>query len=402
MGILKTIQPKLLKEFIWPAKMILLAANPFDPFTAFPQDAAQSASNPSVQSPKRPLMAVLEILKPAFQCPVQIGCNNGHTVAVTASGLSSDRVFELLKALLAGPTCASFKVIAKKIKALPRFVGIHDAGLFRVQGQSSCRDQLADLVHRLFCLCFVFAHDDEVIGISNHDQSRFLHRLIHRMKVEVGKQRADDGTLGRTRLWRPLDQTVENILFQEVLDQFQQPSIGYMPLNVLHQFVMRDAVEVGFQVGVHNMAVAGFQSFLDFPQGILTASVRSESVTGRSKPALEDRFDDQSDRRLNDTIPNGWNTQRPFLFASGFIDVRPFDRARKVYPRPNLFAQFVDVFFQFLFKPLDALMIRPGAAPVSLNGFPGGIKGFGSVHFINQAEPNASFHPLFEGIQHSI
>jgi len=47
-------------------------------------------------------------------------------------------------------------------------------------------------------------------------------------------------------------------------------------------------------------------------------------------------------------------------------------------------------------------MICPGAAAVSLDGLPVGIKGFRSVNFIYQAEPNASFHPLFEGFQHAI
>jgi len=67
MGVLKTKQPKLLKEFIWPAKMIHIATDTFDPFAAFPQDAAQATSDPSVQHRKRPLMAMLEILKPTLK-----------------------------------------------------------------------------------------------------------------------------------------------------------------------------------------------------------------------------------------------------------------------------------------------------------------------------------------------
>jgi len=264
MGILKTKQPKLLKEFIRPAKMIHFATDPFDPFAAFPQDAAQSASNPTIQYRKRPLVAVLEILKPAFQSPVQMGCDIGQTLAVASSGLGSDRVFEFLKAILAGPSCTSFKVVAKKIKSLSRFAYVHDAGLLRVQYQSSFRNQLADLVQSLFCLRFVFAHDNKVVGLTDHGISRFLHRLIHRMKVKVGKQRTDDRALWRARLRRPLGQTVQNILLEEALDQFQQPSVGDVPLNVLHQSVVRNAVEVGPQVGIHDMGIAGLQSLFGY------------------------------------------------------------------------------------------------------------------------------------------
>lgn len=112
MGVLKTKQPKLLKEFIRPTKMIHLAADALCPFAAFPQDAAQSPPDPSVQHRKRPLVAVLEIFKPAFQCPVQIDCNNRQALAITTSGLGSDSVFEFLQTLLTRPTCASLKVVA--------------------------------------------------------------------------------------------------------------------------------------------------------------------------------------------------------------------------------------------------------------------------------------------------
>jgi hypothetical protein len=65
MGILKTKQTKLLIEFIRPAKMIHFTTDPFGPFAAFPQNVAQSPSNPAIQIPKRPLVAVLEVFKPA-------------------------------------------------------------------------------------------------------------------------------------------------------------------------------------------------------------------------------------------------------------------------------------------------------------------------------------------------
>jgi len=89
MGVLKTKQPKLLKEFIWPAKMIHITTDTFSPFALFPQDAAQSLPDPSVQPRKRPLVTVFVIFKPAFQCLVQFGCNIRQTVAIAAPGMGA-------------------------------------------------------------------------------------------------------------------------------------------------------------------------------------------------------------------------------------------------------------------------------------------------------------------------
>lgn len=109
MGVLKIKQPKLLKEFIWPTKMIRLTTDTFGPFAAFPQDAAQAASDPTVQHRKRPLMAMLEILKPSFKRSIHVHRDDGKTITVAASGLGSDGVFEFLQTLLTRPPCTSFK-----------------------------------------------------------------------------------------------------------------------------------------------------------------------------------------------------------------------------------------------------------------------------------------------------
>ena len=48
MGVHKTEKPIFPKEFIWPAKMIHIATDTLGPLAAFPQNAAQTASDPAI------------------------------------------------------------------------------------------------------------------------------------------------------------------------------------------------------------------------------------------------------------------------------------------------------------------------------------------------------------------
>ena len=203
MGIHKTEKPIFLKELIWPAKMIHIATDTLRTFAAFPQDAAQATSDPAVKRRERPLMAVFEILKPSLKRAIHVHRNSGQTCAVTASGLGTNGIFELLQTLLAGPPCASLKVVSEEVKSLTRKGGIHNAGLLRMQDQPPFRNQLLHLVQGIVCLRFITTHNDKIIGISDHLKTRRPHRLINGMEVEVGQQGTDNGALGRTLLRRP-------------------------------------------------------------------------------------------------------------------------------------------------------------------------------------------------------
>jgi alanyl-tRNA synthetase len=136
MGIHKTEKPIFPKEFIWPAKMIHIATDTLGPLAALPQNAAQATSDPAIKRRKRPLMAVLEILKPSPKCAIYVRRNSCQTVAAAATGLGTNGVFELSQALLTGPTCASLEVIPEEVKSLTRKGGIYNAGLLWMQDQS--------------------------------------------------------------------------------------------------------------------------------------------------------------------------------------------------------------------------------------------------------------------------
>lgn len=215
MGIHKTEKPIFPKEFIWPAKMIPIATDTLRPFTAFPQDAAQSTSDPAIKQRKRPLLAMLEILKPSLKRPIYLRCNSEQTVAVAASGLGTNGVFELLQTLLTGPSCASFEVVAEEVKSLTRKGGIYHTGLLWMQDQPPFHNQLLHLVQGFGCFRFITTHNDKVIGIANHLKTRRLHRLINGMEVEVGQQGTDHGALGCSRFRRPPGQSLQDILIEK-------------------------------------------------------------------------------------------------------------------------------------------------------------------------------------------
>ena len=402
MGLHKTEKPMFPKEFIWPAKMIHIATDTLRPFAAFPQYAAQSPPNPSVERRIRPLMAMFEILKPSLKRTIHICRNNGQPITVGATGVGTDDVLELPQALLARPTCASFEVVSEEVKPLTRHSGIHHAGLLGVQYKTPSCNQLMHLVQGIIRLRLVTAHDDKVVGISDHLKTRRLHRFIDGMEVEVGQQGADDGALGCSLLRRPSGQPFQDVLTEKSLDQLQQASIGDIPADFPHQSFMGDAVEVSLQIGIHHMGVTGLHKSVYFPQGVLASSVWPETVTVRSEYHLKNRLHNQPQSRLDYSIPHGGYPQGPLLFTAKLVYIDSLDRSRSVSPCTKIFFQSDNVINKILLKLLHAFMIRPGTASVPSDRLPGGVKGCWPVHLINQAEPYVSFHPLNEGLQHAI
>jgi len=96
---------------------------------------SHTASDPAVKRRKRPLIAMFEILKPSLKRSIHVRRDDGQTVAIATPGLGTDGVFELLQTLLAGPSCASLKMVSEKVKTLTRKRGIHYAGLVGMQGE---------------------------------------------------------------------------------------------------------------------------------------------------------------------------------------------------------------------------------------------------------------------------
>src|SRR4030042_3926576 len=371
MGIQKRKQPKLLKEFIWPAKMIHIATDALRPLAAFPQYAAQASPGPAVKRRKRPLMAMFEIFKPSLKRSIHIRRDSGQTVAIAAPGLGTDGVFELLQTLLAGPPCASLKVVSEEVEAVTRKGGIHHAGLLRVQDKTPFRDQLLHLVQSVTRLRLVTTHNDKVIGVSDHLIARRLHRHIHRMEVEVRQKRAYDCSLWRSLLGSPCGQTLHDVLTEETLNQGQHAPISNIPTQFLHQQLMGNAVKVRFKIGIHHAGVTGFQEPVNLSQGVLASSVWPKSVAVPCKSHLENGLDHESQCCLDDQVTHGRYAQRPILVTAEFVYINPSDEPRAVYPRAKLFFESGNVQRKILLELFYALMIRSGASPVPSDCLPG-------------------------------
>ena len=319
MGIHKTEKPMFPKEFIWPAKMIHIATDTLRTLAAFPQDAAQATPDPAVKRRKRPLMAVFEILKPSLKRAIHLRRNGGQTCTVTAPGMGTNGVFELPQTLLAGPPCASLEVVSEEVKSLTRKCGIYHAGLLRMQDQTPFRNQLLHLVQGIICLRFVSTHNDKIVGISDHLKTRRLHRRIDGMEVEVGQQGTDHCALGCSCFGRPPGQPFHDVLTEISFDQLKQASIGNIPADFLHKFLMGNAVKVRLQIGIHHMGVAGLQEPIHFPQGILASSVWPETVTVRFELRLEYRLYNQPYRRLNYPIPHDGTPRAASLYCQACL-----------------------------------------------------------------------------------
>ena len=168
-----------------------------------------------------------------------------------------------------------------------------------------------------------------------------------------------------------------------------------------HQFVLRDTVEVAFEVGIHHPDSACVQQVIHSPQRVFGPASRSESVTVLGQDVLEDRFDHISHRRLHDAILHHWNSQRPEFPAAQLWYPDPFDGLGGVWPlsQPVLHsAQPLGAFQQIL---LCLLAVHSGRSLVLHDRFQGALQVFLFPYFIDQTEPFASFDSSFEGFQHA-
>ena len=99
---------------------------------------------------------------------------------------------------------------------------------------------------------------------------------------------------------------LHDVLAQIALDQLQDAPIADLLFYPRHQPVVRDRVEIAFQVGVHHVGVAFLQQPIDFPQRILATSSRTEAVAALPERRLKDRFNRHFERCLHDAVLHAW------------------------------------------------------------------------------------------------
>ena len=401
MGSFKAKEPSGSKVSIRPAVMIIPSTYSF-PLVTPTQDTPQSTPYPLIQAGEDAFITMLEVLKPSPEDTIHLHNDAFQRFPIRSSRLLANGLFHFLQALCPWPTSAPFEVISKEVKPLPRCSHVHQSCLLGMYPESLLRHLLMHLSQRSFRLFSTTTQDDKIIRVAHHSISGGCHCSIHRIQVDIGHQWTDHGPLRGPFLRCPLRQTFHNPLLQERFQQPQHSPIPYMLLNLPQQWFMGNATEAVLQIRIYDPYISLLQKPFDFPQGILASSLRSKPVTLWMENPLENGFHHKSNSALYDSVSHTRNTQRPLFLAPGLLNVCPQNRSRSIASGAKLLAQLVQIPFKISFKPFKTLMIRPRSPFVRLDPQPSSVECLRSVHLIDQTEPNASFHPLFQGIQHAI
>ena len=96
--------------------------------------------------------------------------------------------------------------------------------------------------------------------------------------------------LRRPLLGRPLLQAVQDALLEERLDQAQHAPVRHLLAHQGHQAVMRDRVEVAFQIGIDDVRVARLEQLVHSTQRVFTSPSGAKAVAVLREVVLEDRF----------------------------------------------------------------------------------------------------------------
>src|SRR5881628_2265061 len=112
-------------------------------------------------------MTVFEVPEPARQRLVHRLNDYSQAVPMSASRFTPNRRFQFGHTLSSRPAIATLKVIAQKVKATA-LRGLHDAGLFRMQPQTSSSRPRLHFCERRSGLGFAAAENDEVVCIAHH------------------------------------------------------------------------------------------------------------------------------------------------------------------------------------------------------------------------------------------
>jgi site-specific DNA recombinase len=213
--------------------------------------------------------------------------------------------------------------------------------------------------------------------------------------------RGEHRALRRAGFRRPLRAVFQDFRLQKRGDQLQHGAVGDLLLQSGHQAVVRNRVEVAFQVGVHDVNVAGLKQLFDPAQGVLASASRSESVAVFREVTLEDRLDDVHDRRLNHPIPHRGNAQGAGFGRSGLGDLDTSHGLRSIRAAAQHIGEFPNAVGKLSLEVLHRRMVYAGRAVVARHLLERRPQIPFGKHLVKQSEPLSSFHSLFQSRQHA-
>jgi len=401
MGIFKAKEPGGPKESVRPSIMVVSSTDPLSLETPS-EDAPQATSYPLVKARKGSPITMLEVFKPSPKRAVHIGNNAFHRVPVGSPRFRANGFLQLYQTLLPRPSSPSLKMIPKEVKPLARGAHVYQSCLLGMQPESFLHHLPLQKSQRLCRFLPTATQDDQIIRIAHHPKSSCCHRSIHRVQIQVRQQWTDDRPLGGPLLRTPLRQSLHDPLFQEHFQQPQHPPIPNVPLYLFEQWLMENAVEVAIDVRIHDPYVSRLKKPVYLPQGVLASASRSKPIASGLEYPLENGFDHQTQRCLNHSVSYARNTQRPLVQTPWLLNVDPSNRSGLIASGAKLLLQLMQILFQIPFKSLKTLVVRPYSPFVRLYLEPSLVEGLGSVYLIDQTKPYASFHSLFESLQHAL
>ena len=140
-----------------------------------------------------------------------------------------------------------------------------------------------------------------------------------------------DSLLGPSGASSSLLVGLENGTVQEPADPHQHRAVGDPSFQTLDQGIVRDRVEVRFQIRVVDLAKPGGEVLADRVDRLMSVPTRTEPVGAVQEVGLKDRLEHQQNRRLNDPVFDRRNSQRSHP-AVRLGDVHTLDRLRPVAP----------------------------------------------------------------------
>src|SRR5713226_6454603 len=345
-------------------------------------------------------MTMLEVLEPARQRLVHRRDSCSQTVPMSTSRFAPNRRFQFGHALAARPAVATLKVVTKKVEATS-LRGVHDAGLLRMQPQTSLRRPLLHFFERHSGLGCAATENDEVICVAHHLIPAASHLVVQRVKIDVRQQRANHRTLRRSRRRRPVSQSFHHFCLQHRLYQFQHSAVCHFLRHSPQQLLLRYRVEVALQISIDDPGVSCFEQAVNTTQRIFAAPARTKPIAVLSEVSFEDRFQHVTQRRLYHSVTHRRNAQRSLLATTRLGYPLAPHRLRTITAVRQLLRHSPQVRFQVSLEHLYRLMVHSRGSLVGFHLREGRPQIPRLVDFVYQTEPDAPFHPHFEGGQHS-
>src|SRR2546421_2665242 len=345
-------------------------------------------------------MTMLEVLEPARQRLVHRRDSCSQTVPMSTSRFAPNRRFQFGHALATRPAIATLKVVTKKVEATS-LRGVHDAGLLRMQPQASLRRPLLHFFERRSGFGCAATENDEVSGIAHHLIPTASHLLLQRVKIDFRQQGANHRPLRRSRRRRPVSQSLHHFCLQHRLYQFQHSAVCHFLRHLLQQLLLRYRVEVALQISIDDPGVSCFEQVVNTTQRIFAAPTRTKPIAVLSEVSFEDRFQHVTQRRLYHSVTHRRNAQRSLLATTRLGYPLAPHRLRTITAVRQLLRRSDQVRFQVSLKHLYRLVVHSCGSLVGFHFRKGRPQIPRLVDFVYQTEPDAPFHPHFEGGQHS-